>query len=155
LSVFPAMSIDDLDFDFENISTKIIMSQNIQKLKVAGEDIGPIEEGKDFSEYINHWRNTFGYNQPGEIEKATNAYGITMFSDEELDYIFSFTDSKQHTGYINEFNDFERVKEVFFSHLDTIKKEKPDLAEKLESHFNFQTSTIEDSLQMTSVKDRK
>jgi flavin-dependent dehydrogenase len=117
--------------------------------------IGKIEEGKDFSEYINHWRNTFGYNQPGEIEKATNAYGITMFSDEELDYIFSFTDSEKHTGYINEFYDFERVRDVFFNHLGTMKKEKPDLAEKLESHFNFQKSTIEDSLQMTSIKDSK
>jgi hypothetical protein len=113
--------------------------------------IGQIEEGKDFSEYINHWMSTFGYNQPGEIEKATNAYGITMFSNEELDYVFSFTDNEVNPGFINEFNDFERVRDAFFKHMDVMKKEKPDIAAKLENHFNYQKTNVEESLQITST----
>jgi len=114
--------------------------------------VGRIEEGKDFSEYINHWMRTFGYNQPGEIEKSTNAYGITMFSNEELDYVFGCTDNDVNTGFVNEFNDFERVRDAFFKHLDVMKKEKPDIAAKLENHFNPQKANVEESLQITDTK---
>jgi hypothetical protein len=41
------MSIDDVDFDFENLPAKIVASQNIQDLKVADVDVGPIEEGQE------------------------------------------------------------------------------------------------------------
>jgi len=41
------MSIDDVDFDYENMSIKIVASRNIQELKVAGVDVGPVEEGKE------------------------------------------------------------------------------------------------------------
>ncbi len=117
--------------------------------------IAKIQEGRDFSGYVNHWKNTFGYNQPGEIEKATNAYGINLFSDGELDYFFSFTDKERHNGYTNEFNDYERIKKVFYRHMDTIRIEKPELAERLERYLDFEVSTIEESLQLTDAKDSK
>ncbi len=113
--------------------------------------IGKIKEGKDFSEYISHWRNTYGYNQPGEIEKATQIYGINKLSDGELDYIFSFTDGEKHKGYVNEFNDFERMMKAIFAHLDTINKEKPDLAKKIYNH--FKETKIKESLQLGKSKD--
>ena len=47
MSELSMMSIDDVDFDFENMSTKIVVSRNIQELKVGGVVIGPIEEGKE------------------------------------------------------------------------------------------------------------
>jgi flavin-dependent dehydrogenase len=117
--------------------------------------IAKIQEGRDFSGYVNHWKNTFGYNQPGEIEKATNAYGINLFSDSELDYFFSFTDNEKHKGYTNEFNDYERIKKAFYRHMDTIRKEKPELAERLEGYLNFEVSSIEESLQLTDTKDNR
>ena len=112
-----------------------------------------VQEGKDFSAYCTHWQNTFGYNQPGEIEKATNAYGINLFSDSELDYFFSFTDSERHNGYTNEFNDYERIKRIFYGHMNIIRREKPDLAERLEGYLNFEASTVTDSLQLTDAKE--
>jgi hypothetical protein len=117
--------------------------------------IARIQEGRDFSGYVDHWKNTFGYNQPGEIEKATNAYGINLFSDSELDYFFSFTDNEKHRGYTNEFNDYERIKKAFYGHMDTIRKEKPELAERLEGYLNFEVSSIEESLQLSDAKDSK
>ncbi len=41
------MSIDDVDFDFENVLTRILVSRNIQELKVAGVELGPLEEGNE------------------------------------------------------------------------------------------------------------
>jgi flavin-dependent dehydrogenase len=112
--------------------------------------IGKIKEGKDFSEYINLWKDTFGYNQPGEIEKSTQAYGISSFSDDELDYIFGLTEGEKREGYVNEFNDFERIMGAFYAHIETMRKEKPELADKLESHFG--KSEVRDSLQITKSK---
>jgi flavin-dependent dehydrogenase len=117
--------------------------------------IARIRSGSDFSGYVDHWKTTFGYNQPGEIEKATNAYGINLFSDSELDYFFSFTDNEKHRGYTNEFNDYERIKKAMYRHMDTIRKEKPELAERLEGYLNFEVSSIEESLQLTDTKDSK
>jgi flavin-dependent dehydrogenase len=112
--------------------------------------IGKIKEGKDFSEYLNLWKDTFGYNQPGEIEKSTQAYGISSFSDDELDYIFGLTEGEKREGYVNEFNDFERIMGAFYAHIETMKKERPELADKLESHFG--KSEVRDSLQLTKNK---
>jgi len=113
--------------------------------------VGKMREGKDFSDYVNLWRNTFGYNQPGEIEKATQAYGISNFSDSELDYVFSLTDNEKHEGYVNEFNDFERIVKAIYTHIETIKKEKPELAKKIDSY--CKKSEIRASLQLPNQKD--
>ena len=117
--------------------------------------VARIREGSDFSGYVDHWQKTFGYNQPGEIEKAANAYGLNLFSDSELDYFFSFTDNEKHRGYTNEFNDYARVKKVFYRHMDTMRMEKPELAGRLEGYLNFAVSSIEESLQLADTKSRK
>jgi flavin-dependent dehydrogenase len=109
---------------------------------------GKIREEKDFLDYVDLWRDTFGYNQPGEIEKSTQAYGISNFSDSELDYIFSLTENEKYRGYVNEFNDFERIMKVLYAHIDTIKREKPELAQNIESH--FKEWGIRESLQITN-----
>lgn len=114
--------------------------------------IGKMREGKDFSDYIHHWKDTYGYNRPGEIEKATQIYGINQLSDDELDYVFGLTDGETHRGYVNEFNDFERMRKAIFSHFHTMKKEKPDLASKIDNC--FKKSAVKESLQLEGTRDR-
>ncbi len=111
-----------------------------------------IREGQDFSEYINFWRDTYGYNQPGEMEKAVYMYGITRFDDSELDYIFNFTDREKHKGFYNEFNVYESIKEALNGHLDAMRKEKPNLAKKLEGFLDFKQSTTKGSLEFGETK---
>jgi flavin-dependent dehydrogenase len=117
--------------------------------------IKKIRKGKGFSEYINFWRDTYGYNQPGEMKKAAYMYGITRFDDSELDYIFNFTDREKHKGFYNEFNVYESIKEALFGHLDAIEKEKPNLAKKLENFLSFKQSTLEGSLEFGKAKTEK
>lgn len=114
--------------------------------------VGTMREGKDFTDYIHHWKDTYGYNQPGEIEKATQIYGINQLSDDELDYVFGLTDGETHRGYVNEFNDFERMRKAIFAHLDTMKKEKPELAKKIDNC--FKKSAVKESLQLGGTRDR-
>ena len=108
--------------------------------------VGKIKEGKDFSGYLEHWKNTYGYNQPGEIEKATQAYGIQTFGDSDLDYVFGLTDRESYNGYANEFNILARIMKAIYSHLDTIRKEKPELAEKIDTY--FKNTGVRESLQL-------
>ena len=113
--------------------------------------IGKIKEGKDFSEYISYWRNTYGYNQPGEIEKATQAYGIQSFNNSELDYVFGLTDNEKYNGYVNEFNMLDRIMKAIYSHMETIRKEKPDLAQKIDNY--FKEIKVKENLQLGKSKD--
>ncbi len=41
------LTINDLDFDFKNISTKIIILKNLRSLKIGSITIGPFKEGID------------------------------------------------------------------------------------------------------------
>jgi hypothetical protein len=108
--------------------------------------LGKIGEGKDFSEYVNHWRETFDYNKPGVIERATSAYGINRLSDDELDYLLGLTDDAIFNGYYSEVNSFFAVREAFSSYMGLVKKERPELGEKLEAYFNIQALSTKERL---------
>ena len=47
VSGLPLMSVEDVDCDFENLPAKVVTSQSIQDLAVAGEAVGPIAEGQE------------------------------------------------------------------------------------------------------------
>lgn len=47
VSGLPLMSIEDVDCDFENLPAKVVASQSIQNLAVAGEVVGPLAEGQE------------------------------------------------------------------------------------------------------------
>ncbi len=108
-----------------------------------------IKRGKDFSEYVHLWRETYGYNQPGEIEKATKIYGINRLPDGDLDYLFGFTDNEIWKGYVNEFNDFERMMKALYAHIDEIRAERPDLATTVEKCFDTRDVGLEESLSLS------
>lgn len=49
----PLISLDDVDNEFENMPTTIVVKQNIQELSVDGIDVGPIEAGKELE--MRYW----------------------------------------------------------------------------------------------------
>ncbi len=108
-----------------------------------------IKQGKDFSEYVDLWIKTYGYNQPGEIEKATKIYGINRLPDRDLDCLFGFTDNETWRGYVNEFNDFERMMKAINAHIDAIKAERPDLAAAVEKCFDIKNTELKGSLSLS------
>ena len=91
--------------------------------------------GKGYEEYTNFWRESFEYCWPGEIEKALRGFGLHVMSDEELDYIFSLTDSEEYQGYVSENTAPDIMKKAILSHLDQMKKERPEIAKKIEEHW--------------------
>lgn len=105
-----------------------------------------LKKGRGLEDYVAFWQKTFGYNQPGAIEDATQAFGLHVLEDEELDYLFSLTDKEKHKGYVNEFSSKETTMGALMSHLEDIKRDRPELAVKIE---NFDRISTEEFLQIS------
>lgn len=48
-----SLTIEDLDFDYENTSVHVIAVANLQEITVAEATIGPLEEGKEYE--MRYW----------------------------------------------------------------------------------------------------
>lgn len=48
-----SLTIEDLDFSFENTLVKMIANRSCPEISVAGETIGPFEEGEEFQ--VKYW----------------------------------------------------------------------------------------------------
>ena len=105
-----------------------------------------LRKGKGFEDYVEFWKKTFAYNQPGAIEAATQAFGLHVLEDEEIDYLFSLTEKEKYKGYVNEHSSKETTMGALAAHMEEIKKERPELAAKIEK---FDQTSTEDFLQIT------
>ena len=113
--------------------------------KAAQSIINFLQHGTGFDDYISYWKKTYGYNQPGAIEAATQAFGLHVLDDAEVDYLFSLTDGEEHPGYVNEFSDRENIVKALLLHFNEIKRDRPALAAKLD---NFSKLSVEELLQV-------
>jgi flavin-dependent dehydrogenase len=104
-----------------------------------------LRKGKGFEDYVEFWKKTFAYNQPGAIEAATQAFGLHVLEDEEIDYLFSLTEKEKYKGYVNEHSSKETTMGALAVHMEEIKKERPELAAKIEK---FDQTSTEDFLQV-------
>jgi len=68
----PSFTIEDLDFNFENSPVKLVSTKSSPEIKVAGETVGPLEEGQEFQ--VKFW-------VAFELIKA----GIARFHEGQLD----------------------------------------------------------------------
>ena len=105
-----------------------------------------MKKGSGFDEYTSFWKSTYGYNQPGAIEAATQAFGLHVLADDEINYLFSLTDKEQHPGYVNEFSDRENLMRAILSHMSDIKRDRPELAARIH---NLSSMSVEELLQVT------
>jgi flavin-dependent dehydrogenase len=101
-----------------------------------------LDTGQGYEDYTSFWRETFEYCWPGEIEKALQGFGLHVISDEELDYIFSLTDNEEYEGYVSENIAPEVLKKAIMSHIDQIRKERPDTAKTIEKHWSASAEDI-------------
>ena len=73
-----------------------------------------------------------------------------MLKDDDIDYLFSLTRGDDIKGYVNEFSDPITTRTALLSHLDKVKKDRPELGAKLEK-FSHQVS-MDDALQVGGKK---
>ena len=92
-----------------------------------------LKEGDGFTEYVDYWKTSFGYNQPGRIEDSCRmALGMLAMEDEDLDYLFALLEPRKIKSYYDEFGYPRLIMSGIMSHIGKIRQEQPDLARKVE-----------------------
>jgi len=110
--------------------------------RAAHAALATLETGKGLDDYAQYWRDTFEYCWPGEIDKALQGFGLHKLDDEELDYIFSLTDNEEYFGYVSENTAPDVMKKGIMSHIDQIRKERPETAQKIMQHWKSSAEDI-------------
>lgn len=91
-----------------------------------------LKEGHGFTEYVDYWKTSFGYNQPGRIEDSCRmALGMLAMEDEELDYLFALLEPRKLKSYYDEFGYPRLIMSGIMSRIGKIRQEQPDLARKV------------------------
>jgi len=91
-----------------------------------------IETGSGLEDYASSWGESFEYNDPEEIKLATQGFGLHVLSDDDLDYLFKLTENDENKGFVNEFSDPITARNALMRNIDTVRKERPELAETME-----------------------
>lgn len=103
-----------------------------------------LKEGNGFAEYVNYWKTSYEYNKPGKIEEGCRiALGLHTFEDKELDYLFDLLAPQKIKSYYDEFSYPAKMTSVIMNHIPRIRRERPDLARKIDTLFK---ATIEEIL---------
>lgn len=101
-----------------------------------------LETGSGYDDYTNFWRESFEYCWPGEIEKALQGFGLGQLDDTALDYIFGLTNNEEYEGYVSENTAPDVMKKAIMSHIDQIRRERPDIAAVIEKHWKASAEDI-------------
>jgi flavin-dependent dehydrogenase len=101
--------------------------------------------GTGLQEYAASWGASFEYNEPEEIQRATQGFGLHVLKDDDIDYLFRLTQGDDIRGFVNEFSDPITVRTALLNHFEQIKKDRPELAVKFE---RFREVSVNDALQV-------
>jgi flavin-dependent dehydrogenase len=103
-----------------------------------------LETGAGLEDYASSWGESFEYNDPEEIKLATQGFGLHVLSDDDLDYLFKLTEGDENKGFVNEFSDPITARNALMRNIDTVRKERPELAKTMEK---FGEVSVEEALQ--------
>jgi len=104
-----------------------------------------LNEGNGFAEYVDYWKESYEYNKIVKMEEACRmALGLPTLKDEELDYLFALVEPEKIKSYYDEFCSYQ-VLEAVTRHIPRIRRENPQLADKIETMFQ---ASLDDILQL-------
>ena len=104
-----------------------------------------MQTGRGLEDYAASWGASFEYNNPEEIKKATQGFGLHVLKDDDLDYLFGLTRMMRFTGFVNEFSDPDTVRNALYSHIEQVRAERPELAVLLQK---MREVSVHDALQV-------
>ena len=109
-----------------------------------------LREGNGLGDYVKYWQDSYEYHIPEKREQAfRTALGITNLMDEEIDYLFAVMEPYKIKSYYDEFDAPEKLIAAITKQLPKIRKERPELAERVEAVFQ---STVEEIFEKMGMK---
>lgn len=103
--------------------------------------------GAGLDAYARSWGNSFEYNDPEEIKRSTQGFGLHVLEDKDIDYLFGLTAGDDIHGFVNEFSDPLTVRTALFNHMTQIERERPVLAATLK---RFSDVSVAEALQVNA-----
>ena len=97
---------------------------------------------KGFENYTRWWLSSFEFCGDDFLQVAQGYALIPTYTDEELDYLFALAENKEFPGTYSQYKTPKLMWDAFLEEKERIKKEKPDLYEKIQKRF---TITLKDS----------
>jgi digeranylgeranylglycerophospholipid reductase len=104
-----------------------------------------LETGSGLGDYAASWGSSFEYNNPEEIKKATQGFGLHVLKDDDLDYLFNLTQGDTVRGFVNEFSDPDTVRNALYAHIEQVRADRPELAALLQK---MREVSVHDALQV-------
>jgi len=109
-----------------------------------------LREGNGLGDYVKYWQDSYEYHIPEKREQAfRTALGITNLMDEEIDYLFAVMEPYKIKSYYDEFDAPKKIIAAITKQLPKIRKERPELAERVEAVFQ---STVEEIFEKMGMK---
>jgi len=92
-----------------------------------------LREGNGLTDYVRYWKNSYEYNSPEKRDEACRtALGIPKLTDDEIDYLFALLEPQKIRSYYDEFDAPQHIIAAIRNHLPWIRKDRPDLAGKID-----------------------
>jgi digeranylgeranylglycerophospholipid reductase len=93
-----------------------------------------LEGGNGFAEYTAWWQKAFEFNSDEALRVAQGYALVPTYTDDELDYLFSLTEGEVLEGSYSQYKSPKLMWDAFLKHRDRIKRERPELNEKIEKN---------------------
>ena len=111
-----------------------------------------LREGNGIGEYVRYWQDSYEYHRVEKREQAfRTAIGITQLLDEEINCLFAALEPHPIKSYYDEFDAPEKIIAAISKQLPHIRKDRPELAGKIEAVFQ---SSVEEICERMSVKEK-
>ena|GEM_PF-379079 len=110
----------------------------------AAKAVAAAESGDDgFAHYNRFWKESFEFNDPQILQDTWKGFIFGYLGQENLNYVISLADGLFLDGYINHFKFGNTILEFIHSQMPRIRKERPDLAEKI---IDFEKFKVEENI---------
>jgi flavin-dependent dehydrogenase len=86
-----------------------------------------------FEQYTRWWQNTFEFNSEEHLRVAQGYALVSVYSDDEIDYLFSLTEDEVLEGSLSQYKTPKLMWDSMLRHNDRIARERPELYEKIKS----------------------
>lgn len=102
-----------------------------------------LKEGNGLGDYVRYWKDSYEYHSVEKRDEACRtALGIPTLTDDELDYLFALLETQKIRSYYDEFDAPKHIIAAIRNHLPRIRKDRPDLAEKIDGLFKASVEEI-------------
>jgi flavin-dependent dehydrogenase len=100
-------------------------------------------DGKDgFARYNNWWHSSFEFNGPDVAMVAQGYVLVPVYTDEELDYLFSLTSGETLPGSYSQYRTPKYMWDAILKHTDRIAREHPVLLKKISNNMHLSLKNV-------------